>query len=676
MSSGPFARRALLQLLFATAACLAVSACTGTPELQLQESPPEPAPPEMPAPPPAPRQLAATTGQWSPAITWPQSAVHTHLLPSGKVLFTSEFQFGDAPRIWDPATDQITDAPGVDYNPFCAGHAFLGDGKLLVAGGHVTSHVGLSYASIFDPATSTWSRIPPMNGPRWYPTAVTLASGEAMVLAGETTGPGVNNPLPQVWQPATQTWRDLVTAQASIPYYPRTIVGPDGRVFIAGPARLTQFLDTSGTGAWMSVGNMNFGPNRTYGAAVLYDEGKILIVGGGDPPTATAEVIDLKAPSPKWRMVAPMSVARRQLNATVLPDGKVLVTGGSSGSGFDNHATPVFQSEVWDPATETWTTLASASVYRGYHSTALLLPDGRVLVAGGRNEVRQQIFSPPYLFGGARPAIASAPADVNPGQTFFVGTPDSANVAQVTLVRLGSVTHSFNGNQRFVRLGFAGAPGGVNATAPANNALAPPGHYLLFLVNRDGIPSVGRILHLGSGSAPVSPPPPDPIGTTARAITFGDVWKYDDRGIDNGTAWLSAGFDDSSWQQGKGQLGYGDGDETTVLAMATPRQPSVYFRKKIAVNGKVTGAALQVLYDDGAAVWINGTLVFSKNMDRGLDYAKYASASAENELARADIPATAFVAGENIVAVMVKQVGPTSPDLSFALQLDLTTVPK
>jgi hypothetical protein len=601
--------------------------------------------------------------------------VHAHLLPTGKVLFTSELQFGDAPRIWDPSTDQITSVPGVDYNPFCAGHAFLADGKLLVAGGHAASHVGLSYASTFDPATNAWSRLPPMNGPRWYPTTVTLPSGEALVLAGETNGPGANNPLPQVWQPATQTWRDLVTAQASIPYYPRTIVGPDGRVFIAGPARLTKFLDTQGTGAWMSVGNMNFGPNRTYGAAVLYEEGKILIAGGGDPPTATAEVIDLKAPSPTWRTVAPMSVARRQLNATVLPDGKVLVTGGSSGSGFDNHATPVFQAELWDPATETWTTLASASVYRGYHSTALLLPDGRVLVAGGRNEVSQQIFSPPYLFRGARPAIASAPADVNPGQRFFVATPDASDVARVSLIRLGSVTHAFNQNQRFVRLAFAPATGGVNATAPANNALAPPGHYMLFLVNRNGIPSVARILHLGTGSAPAPAPPPDPgpITTTSRAINFGDVWKYDDRGIDNGTAWLAAGFDDASWQQGQGQLGYGDGDETTVLSKATPRQPSVYFRKKIAVNGKVTAASLQVLYDDGAAVWINGTLVFSRNMDRGLDYAKYASASAENELARADIAVAPFVAGENVVAVLVKQVGPTSPDLSFALQLDLTT---
>ena len=542
----------MLQLLFAVAAGPGLTKCAEPPEMVLQESEAEAAePPAQILAPQSPALVdAASQGQWSAVVTWPLSAVHAHLLPTGKVLFTSEFQFGDAPRIWDPATDRITSAPGVDYNPFCAGHAFLPDGKLLVAGGHNDrSHFGLSYASTFDPVTTTWARIPPMNGPRWYPTTAALPTGEALVLAGETTGAGTSNPLPQVWQPATQSWRNLLTAQAAIPYYPRAIVGPDGRVFIAGPARLTSYLDTHGTGAWMSVAKMNFASGRTYGSAVLYDEGKILVVGGGDPPTATAEVIDLKAASPTWRSVAPMSVARRQLNATLLPDGTVLVTGGSSGSGFDNHATPLFKAELWDPATEKWTTLASASVYRGYHSTALLLPNARVLIAGGRGEVRQQIFSPPYLFRGARPAIASAPAQLSPGQSFLVGTPNAADVAQVTLVRLGSVTHSFNQNQRFVRLAFSPAASGVTATAPANNNLAPPGHYLLFLLNRNGVPSVARIVRLGSGSGPPPSPPPDPSSVaTTRAVAFGDVWKYDDRGMDNGIVWLALGFDDFAWK--------------------------------------------------------------------------------------------------------------------------------
>src|SRR5690349_12610047 len=187
-SSWPRPARSALQLLFAAAAAIATIRCSVPAEMALQDADPE-APPAAVEPPPPAARLEATTGQWSPVITWPQSAVHTHLLPTGKVLFTSEFAFGDAPLIWDPSTDQIVSAPGVDYNPFCAGHSFLADGRLLVAGGHNDrSHFGLSYASLFDPFTSTWSRIPPMNGPRWYPTSAALPSGEALVLAGETNG--------------------------------------------------------------------------------------------------------------------------------------------------------------------------------------------------------------------------------------------------------------------------------------------------------------------------------------------------------------------------------------------------------------------------------------------------------------------------------------------------------
>src|SRR6185369_12051757 len=121
---------------------------------------------------------------------------------------------------------------------------------------------------------------------------------------------------------------------------------------------------------------------------------------------ATAEVIDLNAPAPAWRAVASMSIARRQLNATLLPDGTVLVTGGTSGAGFDNTTTPVYTTQLWNPATEKWTTLASATVPRTYHSSAVLLPDGRVITTGGDGHPEIEAFSPPYLFKGARPAVS------------------------------------------------------------------------------------------------------------------------------------------------------------------------------------------------------------------------------------------------------------------------------
>ena len=277
------------------------------------------------------------------------------------------------------------------------------------------------------------------------------------------------NLLPQVWQTATAGWRDLTNAQLQLPFYPFTFLAPNGRVFVAGPSQTTRYLDTSGSGAWSVVGANRFG-TRTWGTAVMYEPGRVLLVGGSQcipystncpSVTETAEVIDLNSSTPAWRYVASMAHPRKQLNVTLLPDGRVLATGGSRGAvGYDDDTNPVYAAEVWDPATETWTTWASSTVYRGYHSTALLLPDGRVLQAGGNKPgtTSAEVFSPPYLFQGARPTITSSPTSVNHGQTFFVGTPEATSIGKVSLIRLGAVTHSFNMSQRFNQLASALSP--------------------------------------------------------------------------------------------------------------------------------------------------------------------------------------------------------------------------
>ncbi|WP_224246580.1 glycoside hydrolase family protein [Hyalangium gracile] len=164
------------------------------------------------------------------------------------------------------------------------------------------------------------------------------------------------------------------------------------------------------------------------------------------------------------------------------------------------------------------------------------------------------------------------------------------------------------------------------------------------------------------------------IETVSTPIVFGSSWRYDDRSVDPGAQWRARDFDDSSWRTGPGQLGYGDGDEATVLRRTSPAQPSVYFRKKISLSGAVTRAELRVLHDDGVAVWVNGTLVFSRYVGNGTSHGVYASSSAaDNTVSSAVIPSTAFVSGENTIAVMVKQSSPTSSDISFALSLTLTT---
>src|SRR4030095_4838703 len=225
----------------------------------------------------------------------------------------------------------------------------------------------------------------------------------------------------------------------------------------------------------------------------------------GDPPTQTAEVISLSALTPAWRAVGQMAIARRQINATLLPDGRVLVTGGSSGAGFNNTATPVFPAELCAPVTETWTTMDSATIPRLYHSAALLLPDGRVLTTGGNGYPDTEVYSPPYLFKGARPTITTAPATVTYGQSFFVGTPDGASVASVSLIRLGSVTHAFNMNQRVSRVALTTTHRGLDVVAPSSANLGRVGHYMLFIVNANGVPSVAEIMSLAPDLGPVTP---------------------------------------------------------------------------------------------------------------------------------------------------------------------------
>jgi hypothetical protein len=273
-------------------------------------------------------------------------------------------------------------------------------------------------------------------------------------------------------------------------------------------------------GRWTSGPLHLWQRNRDYGSAVMYDRGKILVVGGGgntgwntpdvksSVPTATAEKIDLTAASPAWQNAGSMSAPRRHLNATILPDGQVLVTGGTSGGGFVDlgPADATREAEVWNPGTNGWTTLAAGSVVRTYHSVSLLLPDGTVLHGGSGNamvgatpmpdEHSHEIFSPPYLFKGARPTISNAPTAVGHGQTFAITTPNASQVTEVRWIHIGSVTHAFDAGQRANTLAFTRTATGVSVTAPASPNDATPGYYLLFVLNRNEVPSKGKVIRL------------------------------------------------------------------------------------------------------------------------------------------------------------------------------------
>lgn len=474
----------------------------------------------------------AIVGAWSAPLKWPLVPIHVSVGPNGKVLAWQRPKLapsGPQSILWDPANNQFSSVPSVVTDIFCAGHAFAPSGRLLVAGGHEgnVADVGSKDTNVYDFGTNKWfSYLNRMVKGRWYPTVTYLPNGEAVVVAGADTSASDNVRVPEVWTSGAK-YRSLTGAPLELPLYPWGYVAPSGRVFYAGPSQTTRVLDTSSSGRWSTVSNSNLG-NRYYGSSVMYDDGKVLIAGGGlqkysGLPTNSAEVIDVGV-SNQWIPVSPMAYRRRHHNATLLPDGKVLVTGGTSAAGFNTAINQdgdgrVLAAEMWDPQTTQWSTMARMQVGRLYHSVAALLPDGRVLVGGGglplafgepsdgssannQGHYDVEIYSPPYLFKGTRPTITSVTVNSTPttslsyGQEFIVNTPNASNIKRVTWIRLSSVTHSFNENQRISRPSFTTTTGGLRVTAPTNKNLTPPGHYMMFILNQNDVPSVARIVSI------------------------------------------------------------------------------------------------------------------------------------------------------------------------------------
>jgi hypothetical protein len=452
-----------------------------------------------------------------------------NLLPSGKILAWGKTDVPPdtmgMPRVWDPAAGPPSGARmimGVDTMLFCAGHALMPDGRLMVSGGHLKDDRGIATTYFFSP-DGTPQRGPDMAHGRWYPTVTVLEDGRLLTMGGRDQANLVVK-IPEIWEGGR--WVELPGASnEEIPYYPRNFVDPkNGLIFYASERVQSRWFNVDGSGvgggrgSWTPGPRHTYGFNRDYGSAVMYDGGKILVVGGGGhpgwptpdvkaaAPTATAEIIDLNQTTPAWQNTASMAFPRRHMNATILPDGQVLATGGTRGSGFVNidRGLAVKEAELWNPTTGQWTTLDANSIMRIYHSVSLLLPDGTVLHGSSGDamagttpvppERNHEIFQPPYLFKGARPTISSAPSTVSYGETFSVATPNAVQVTEVRWIRLGTVTHAFDAGQRANKLSFTVNGGDVEVTAPAGPRQAPPGHYMLFILNRNGVPSAGKII--------------------------------------------------------------------------------------------------------------------------------------------------------------------------------------
>lgn len=490
--------------------------------------------------------------------------IHAALLRTGRVLFITA---DETTLLWDPENttpstfeDPINQPHTMPegYSQLCGHHVFLSDGQLLsVGGGGYGPNPLARWGYRFDPGGRTWARTSSsMSESKWYPTAVALGDGRVLVTCGNTHGEM------DVYDEATDRFSPIASGDnKSFPslypglhllpnhvvFYSRTgwgTAGPGGGPF-SGDDRSAFFGFTGAdTGAWTDIASPPPSiPDRTKGMSVLLlgntpPHVRVLALGGADPSTNnTYETIDAAGLSPaaNWGPAAafPDGQHRSLCSGVLLPDGHVFVCGGVQAT---NSACAMF-----DPHLNSWSPMAELPSVRDYHSVAMLLPSGKVMMAGWHNS-SIEIFTPPYLLKGARPEISSAPAWVRYGQSFAIESPHAASIARVTLVRPMAVTHQTDSEQRVIELPFSRDPAQPNRlfpTAPDGghpHSLAPPGFYLLFILNRAGVPSVASWIALVSPTRLIVLDR-TPIAAHARNDDHMELWVVDAFGTVRGNWW-------------------------------------------------------------------------------------------------------------------------------------------
>jgi hypothetical protein len=480
-------------------------------------------------------------GKWMAPIELGVTAVNTVVLKTGKVLMYAGGETGGtSATLYDPVARTFKDV-SISDNLSGSAHSQLTDGRILVAGGFdPVGGPGADFARIFDPDTETWQTgIARMTRRRWRPTATTLGDGRVLVTSGATTCPTCPADVPEIYNPVTDEWTPLAAAQQGQPNNPFMFLLPDGRVLSAGASEapdLTRALDVS-TQAWTSIDPRTLDA----GSAAMFRPGRIVKSGSsaGDndsgPAAATTYVMDATGTSPTWRQTAPMAFPRAFHNLVTLPDGSVLAVGGEQSRDGSDASQAVLAAEVWSPTTESWTAMASMSGPRLRNSTAVLLPDGTVLAAGGKGDTTAQIYFPPYLFKGqaSRPGLGSTPANIKYGSSFSFSAPNDGSIRSVVLIRLGATTHQIDMDQRYLELTTFQGEAGLIATAPASVNQAPPGYYMLFVVNKAGVPSFGKIVRLLSPADTTPPSPPSALTALVTGITVNLQWSasVDDTGV-------------------------------------------------------------------------------------------------------------------------------------------------
>jgi hypothetical protein len=461
----------------------------------------------------------------------PINPIHAALMRTGKVFFVAgsgnnpnNVSDTDGSAVWDVTAGTFkqpvtpVDSAGFPLDLFCGGHSFLKDGRLMFAGGTLRydPFYGSPAALLFDPSTEQWTKVASMNSGRWYPTVVTLGDGKVLALSGTDETGGLDR-YPEIYDPTTSNWTFFTNQTSPLDLYAHLFLLQDGRVFYSGgyftnnngvsPSILTLPTDRTQAIAEQAVGGLQDINSGGQAASVLLppaQDQKVMICGGANDfngyATNRVSIVDLKASSPSYTSTAPLNFARMHHNAVLLPDRTVFVCNGSAHGEDGNMATRT--AEIYNPATNTWTKAATANVNnRLYHAVALLLPDGRVITAGGNpdrgiEERRLEIYSPAYM-QKSRPEIQGAPQTVSYGGTIEIQTPQAANIQWVSLIRPMATTHGCETDQRLVDVPIASRTStSLNATVTNNPNLAPPGYYMLFITDNNNVPSVAKWVQL------------------------------------------------------------------------------------------------------------------------------------------------------------------------------------
>lgn len=494
---------------------------------------------------------AQSSGPWSTGYLTSIAPIHAVLLPTGKILaiagsgyHVSSLNGPFRAQVIDPATGSAVSYT-LSEDIFCCHHNILPNGNVLLTGGMYRYDVqnpegrflGLRSAYEFNVQTNTFQRVQSMVHGRWYPTQVTLPDGKVWVHDGLDEYGG-RNALVEIYDPATKTFSIKYDPQSNLTYtpgadsnlagaksrtyggpgngvspftslYPRMHLMPSGNLLVCGMDP-HHYLVNPNTGVWTGIGQSSYSW-RDYGSSFLLplnntssERGRVLIVGGQSnyllPATATAEMIDFNqgtATAPVIRSTAPLRIARVFPLPVILPTGRLVLFGGAAQDPDDYVHTP----EMFDPATETWTSLPDAGVSRTYHSAALLLPDGRVWTASGTPdraswEHRVEFYSPPYMSASSRPQINGRVTTAPYGGTMRIPT-TSSGITRVSLVRLGSNTHHYDSDLRLVWLQITSTDStGINVSAPINGAIAPPGYYMIHIINSQDVPSPAQIVKI------------------------------------------------------------------------------------------------------------------------------------------------------------------------------------